>query len=97
LRQPFPFCELRSFLKRISFTFFNRTVLLLLHHRLGSALILYCGGRSPAANGVGTGEFWVFWAKTLQKAAEMDGKVGLSPGHFRELAARHSSTAAGDD
>ena len=47
------------------------------------ALNLLRGGRSPAANGVGTGEFWAFWAKTLQKAAEMDGKVrlGVRPGH----------------
>ncbi len=41
------------------------------------------GGRSPAANGVGGGEFWAFWAKTLQKSAEMDGKVGARPGRNR--------------
>ena len=30
---------------------------------------------SPYAVGVGGGEFWPFWNKTLQRAAEIDGKV----------------------
>jgi hypothetical protein len=63
--------KIRGRYSRISF------IRALRQYQRALALNFFRGGRSPAANGVGTGEFWAFWAKTLQKAAEMDGKVGL--------------------